>query len=357
MSKLNIKVKQDEAKHLAYWFCDVHTNSGVDFFYKDNILCLINEKKESLRVGKFEKEELLAHIIDNADDDEKVNGWFLNCVRDKDPDRSAIFDFFDEDEWGAERCLDYYLSIDNARLKKNRECAWAVGNIELEDPEEGDDSFRVVSLEIKPAQCKTVHSDWQRSWFYEKRDFEDRLYALYSQEDEEIQVPRYFKRNLDADARRELIFDMLFALKVEYNIDEKFSVLSEDRVKKIYENLSRQPEFKEMFFDPLMAMHGFTYPETRELIMDKLTDIVFAHECGRMTFREICVSHDDVDTGTAANWFAALMVDDFETKLLEFMTPYQEKEWGNFIEIPSLCGLKMEEYLGYCDKLDKLFER
>ncbi|NLD19253.1 MAG: hypothetical protein GX663_03265 [Clostridiales bacterium] len=357
MNKIDIKVKQDEAKHVAYWFCDVHTNSGIDFFYKDNILCLINEKKESLRVGKIEKEELLEMIIENIDEDDKVNGWLLNCVRDKDPDRAAIFDFVDEDEWGAGRYLDYYLSIDNNKLKKNRECTWAVGNIDLEDPEEGDDAFRIISIEIKPAQGKTVHSDWQRNWFYEKRDFENKLYLMYSQEDEDIQVPRYFKRTIDPDARRELIFDMLFALKVEYNIDEKFSELSEGRVKRIFDDLSRKPGFKDMFFDPLMALHGFTKQETGALLMDKLTDIVFAHECGRMTFREICISHDDVDTGTAANWFAALMVDDFEKKLLEFMTPYQPEEWGQFIEVPPLFGLQIEEYLAYCDKLDKLFER
>jgi hypothetical protein len=80
-----------------------------------------------------------------------------------------------------------------------------------------------------------------------------------------------------------------------------------------------------------------------------LQSVTLAHELGHHVFRQV-ESDTQQDKETLANWFASVLLGDYERKLIRELRKYQPSIYKNVIQLPGAVFTE-EPYASYCEKV------
>jgi hypothetical protein len=93
----------------------------------------------------------------------------------------------------------------------------------------------------------------------------------------------------------------------------------------------------------------FGEQDTVERLGNILQSVTLAHELGHHVFRQV-KSGPQQDKETLANWFASVLLGDYERKLIRGLRKYQPSIYKNVIQLPDAVFTE-EPYASYCEKV------
>ena len=118
------------------------------------------------------------------------------------------------------------------------------------------------------------------------------------------------------------------------------------------------PSFRRKIMKPLLQQ----IPEIRQSCNDKmylsmiLRNLVFAHECGHLVFRNIRGTLEVTQHETLANWFSTLVCGQWGRMFIEELIPLCPEEYQKFLPVPKVQELTGKKYAEYCKSLLELLK-
>lgn len=136
--------------------------------------------------------------------------------------------------------------------------------------------------------------------------------------------------------------------------EERTVNLNNTGIRRFSALLLRRRDFRAKFGKTLRMLADCSDREAAEVLGEKLTRIVELHELGHHVFRGLAEKRSQNEREALANWFASLLLDDFDAELLEYMTGLQPAVYHDPLLIPRQGKLTPESWDQYMKRLTAL---
>ena len=136
--------------------------------------------------------------------------------------------------------------------------------------------------------------------------------------------------------------------------EERIININNTGIRRFSTLLLRRRDFRAKFGKTLRLLADCSGKEVAWVLVEKLTRIVELHELGHHVFRALTEKRSQNEREALANWFASLLLDDFDTELLEYMTRLQPAVYGDPLLIPKPGKATAESWDLYAKRLTAL---